>query len=645
MKRLLLSLLCCSPLVFFPATSISLDITGPANEQSLVYDQYGPVSPNETLWAISTKLRPDNSVSIQQTLVAIYKLNPYVFYEGNINKIIPQSVINIPPFEFVAQQTDTEAMALINKYSKNRKKQTAKTPKPPAKVKETVQDKPPVVKQEAAKEQVIVGDAEVIIDDAEVVKAAQLAFDKEKLAASELELQKLQEELLLVSEQLLVTTEENQILKLKLQPLEDTISELQIQMEDEALIQKKLQKIIDDYRAELDAVVEPPFSGEGMVNELLRAVTSSLLNLAIVILAPILVLLALFLVITRVRSKRLLAAQEQEMAESTAILMEESGQFDSLLTDEFGAEAEPDLDFSNDEHVPVPDTADLEQVELDDEIQEIDLSDDSDDSFAVDLTSSDVVDLTASDEVEASEDDPFGIGALSEEELISSVDLDEPEVEHNEDDPFGIGALVDEEDLISGVDLVDTDTISPEEQADLDLAAQWESQLSEESEETDVKQNDAVEQDESEFDLTAASGFNEQASEQSESPAEIDSSKSAIADPVNDDFVDDIAELDLEALAELESSESVESLSEQPELEIEQPEETAELSLEVLAELESSESVESLSEQPKLETEPSEETAELDLEALAELESSESVESLSEQPELETEQPEETAEL
>ncbi|WP_037028258.1 FimV/HubP family polar landmark protein, partial [Psychromonas aquimarina] len=573
MKRLLLSLLCCSPLVFFPTASVSLDLTGPGDEQNFAYDQYGPVSPAETLWAISTKLRPDNSVSIQQTLVAIYKLNPYVFYEGNINKIIPQSVINIPPFQFVAQQTDKEAMALINKYSKNRKAQAAKTVKPDIKAKETMQEKPPVVKPEPPKEDVIVGEAEVIFDDAQAVKAAQVEFEKEKLAAAELELQKLQEELLLVNEQLLVTTEENQSLKMKLQPLEDTISELQIQMEDEALIQKKLQKIIDEYRAELDAVVEPPFSGEGMLNEILRAVTSSLLNLAIVILAPVLILLAVFLVVARLRSKRLLAEQEQEMAESTAILMEESGQFDVLLTDEFSEEAEPDLDFSKDEAVPVPEAPEQEQAELDDEIQEIDLSDASDDSFAVDLTSSDVVDLTAEDEVEASEDDPFGIGALSEEELISSVDLDEPEVEHSADDPFGIGALVEEEDLISGVDLVDTDSISPEEQADLDLAAQWESQLSEDSEESDVKLNDAAEQDESDvklndaaeqdesdFDLTAASTFDEQASDDSESPAE--NGLSAVNEEIAETAIqetetelsEDAAELDAAVLAELEET-------------------------------------------------------------------------------------------
>jgi pilus assembly protein FimV len=125
MKRFLLTLVCCSPLLFSPSSSFSLNLIGPNDQEVASYGQYGPISEVETLWGISTIVRPDSSLSIQQTLVAIYKLNPSAFYQGNINKLLPGTIIQVPTYEFVQQQTAQEAIALINKYS-NPKKAAAK---------------------------------------------------------------------------------------------------------------------------------------------------------------------------------------------------------------------------------------------------------------------------------------------------------------------------------------------------------------------------------------------------------------------------------------------------------------------------------------------------------------------------------------
>jgi pilus assembly protein FimV len=57
---------------------------------------YGPVSSNDTLWSIASKVRPNNSVSIHQTLVAIYRANPDAFAQGNINNLLKGKVLNIP---------------------------------------------------------------------------------------------------------------------------------------------------------------------------------------------------------------------------------------------------------------------------------------------------------------------------------------------------------------------------------------------------------------------------------------------------------------------------------------------------------------------------------------------------------------------
>jgi pilus assembly protein FimV len=489
MKRFLLTLVCCSPLVFSSPSSFSLVLTGPSGEQALSYEQYGPITSIETLWGISTKFRPDNSVSIQQTMVAVYKLNPYAFYQGNINKLIPESLISVPSLEFIKGQTNKEAAALIAKYSPPQK-----TPLTKSKIK----SQPAVEPTVTIPQEPITKNNQAEVDQ---LNADNLAGKKELIVA-ENRSAALQNELNIVNEQFLVATETNQSLKLKLQPLQDELSALKSESDASLLINQQLQETIDDYRAQLDAVEARPFSGGGLLNELLRLITSSLTNLLITIFSPLLLLVAVFVVITRIRSKRLFAEQEKELAESTAILMEQAGQFDALLTDDNSQELEEELDFTDDAEL---DSVDADQqppkardndeaITLEDEIESIDLSDSADNDF-------DVVDLTDEDDSQTTEDDPFGIGALvAQEDLISSTDLDDTESQTDEDDPFGIGALVEEGDI--SLTENKPQAISEAEQADLDLAAEWESQLAAEEE---VKQNDVVEKEESNEDSTAAS--------------------------------------------------------------------------------------------------------------------------------------------
>ncbi len=57
---------------------------------------YGPVKSTDTLWSIATRARPDSSVTIHQTLVAIYRANPDAFADGNINNLLRGKVLNLP---------------------------------------------------------------------------------------------------------------------------------------------------------------------------------------------------------------------------------------------------------------------------------------------------------------------------------------------------------------------------------------------------------------------------------------------------------------------------------------------------------------------------------------------------------------------
>ena len=60
---------------------------------------FGPVQSSDTLWDIALKVRPDRSVTVQQTMMSIRELNPNAFVAGNINKIKKGAVLRVPTLE------------------------------------------------------------------------------------------------------------------------------------------------------------------------------------------------------------------------------------------------------------------------------------------------------------------------------------------------------------------------------------------------------------------------------------------------------------------------------------------------------------------------------------------------------------------
>ncbi len=56
---------------------------------------YGPVQPNETLWVIASRMRPDESVSVNQMMLALVRDNPQAFYNGNVNQLKAGYVLRI----------------------------------------------------------------------------------------------------------------------------------------------------------------------------------------------------------------------------------------------------------------------------------------------------------------------------------------------------------------------------------------------------------------------------------------------------------------------------------------------------------------------------------------------------------------------
>jgi pilus assembly protein FimV len=93
-------------------------LAAPADAQTLTTDV------NDTLWDIALRVRPDSSVSVQQTMLAIQRLNTNAFIGDNINMIRRGQVLRLPDIEQIRALSAREAMREVarqNQLFENRR--------------------------------------------------------------------------------------------------------------------------------------------------------------------------------------------------------------------------------------------------------------------------------------------------------------------------------------------------------------------------------------------------------------------------------------------------------------------------------------------------------------------------------------------
>ncbi len=311
---------------------------------------YGPVRPTDTLWSLASKHRPSNRVSVYQTMVAIYDKNPRSFADGNINHILVGSHILLPTAAEAGRITDAEARRRFNsdnaswkglspKYLANKQSHVAQpvVSKPaPAKPAVVAKNTPPKAAPIPAAPKATAPAPEV----KETVKAAVSTPVVVSAAASSAAstapaplpataVGKPSTEMALALEdanaQLGQVTEMNHRLKLRLQALTEEVETLKAQLQDQTALQKEV--------AELKANPTPPVVAPVPKQSWLMELLSSPLNLAMIILLPVLLVLALVTLWLRARARRELEEQEKSLSESTSMVMgDENSEFDQLMT-------------------------------------------------------------------------------------------------------------------------------------------------------------------------------------------------------------------------------------------------------------------------------------------------------------------------
>jgi pilus assembly protein FimV len=75
------------------------------------------VQKGDNLWSIAMKYRQDNTVSVQQSMLAIQRLNPQAFIQGNINLLKKGKVLRMPTYDELTDITSREAVAEVRRQN------------------------------------------------------------------------------------------------------------------------------------------------------------------------------------------------------------------------------------------------------------------------------------------------------------------------------------------------------------------------------------------------------------------------------------------------------------------------------------------------------------------------------------------------
>ncbi|HAT8491901.1 TPA: AAA family ATPase [Vibrio vulnificus] len=195
---------------------------------------YGPTSVNETLWSIASKLRPANNVSVQQTLLAIYRLNPQAFENQNIHSLVPGSTLRVPSLAQV-RSASTEQAVTVMKAHQDKLNATSRpiAPTPVTRPVKVTPTTPAQAVSETVKVEPQVDTTPVKTPDVPQVKTLE-----KQLEMSESELTALEEK--------------NHNLRLMLAEVQSEVDGLKTELGDENRIRSEVEKLLAEEKAKLE---------------------------------------------------------------------------------------------------------------------------------------------------------------------------------------------------------------------------------------------------------------------------------------------------------------------------------------------------------------------------------------------------------
>ncbi|ELA6600095.1 AAA family ATPase [Vibrio alginolyticus] len=401
----------------------------PANTQPSRF--FGPTGENQTLWSIASELRPSRGVTVQQTLLAIYRINPQAFENQNIHELIPGSRLRVPSLEQVQSATTAQAVAIMKAHEAKLKQpkptnratpaqRVTEQPKPQIKVEPKPAAKPETV---AATEPKPTPKTIPVIPAPPVTTSPQgekqVSALKDKLQGSQSELDSLEEK--------------NHRLRLMLSEVQSEVETLKSELNDEERIRSEVEKLLAEERQRL---AEQQRMQPSTMDKILS--NGWLVGLAALIPGALLALLVVMLLGRRSKAREEAVEQEQQNVDPLAapIGLAAADELDEELTldDELFADEDINTQSLQEEK------SDLEEdvfANLDDE--ELDFNLEGDDDPFADIGDDGDLDVGL-DEFESSNNGIQVNGeekALGLEEMERALDEVAPELEVLDDDESG----------------------------------------------------------------------------------------------------------------------------------------------------------------------------------------------------------------
>ena len=112
--------------------------TAPPAGGSAEGGDYGPVAPQETLWSIAYKLRPDPAtITMDQMQVAIFNANPKAFHGGSIRGLMKGSMLRIPSADEIRAVDAASAKQLVAQAREGQPTIASAPPPAPAPIEST----------------------------------------------------------------------------------------------------------------------------------------------------------------------------------------------------------------------------------------------------------------------------------------------------------------------------------------------------------------------------------------------------------------------------------------------------------------------------------------------------------------------------
>ena len=360
---------------------------------------YGPVKSSDTLWSIAQQVRPSSQVSIHQTLLAIYRKNPQAFAGGRLSGLYKGSRLNLPTLAQIQSESEAQAQQVVRRNGMALPARTSSTstrvvklsPKAEPAVDTTVAAVPvakPVVKLTPEKPGIAAAEPAPVVSAAStstdvattaaavsaVSAAADVISDKVVIASTPAaavssastvsdNVDAAVTALVAQSSSAAPTAPAGPALQDEYKGKIEELSKANGQLESQV---SKLTQDVAELKTLLEAKVAAP--AEPVVSAADTApateadsgfwsqLVSTPLNLALTLLLPFLLALALVSLWWMARSKRDQAARELEDAESTDLLMAQGdSHFDHLLAADMVAISDlPDLEQQDETLQPQP---------------------------------------------------------------------------------------------------------------------------------------------------------------------------------------------------------------------------------------------------------------------------------------------------